>query len=210
MNCLTKSDHKWSCLESDSDLDATNAARIRNSLCRTLYGRLFTWLIGRINESLKVCPNSKFNWIETDSDSIPAQTQFTARQTIGCLGFFRFRESHKQYVRTICDQLLQRETASELCAKCHQESAGSVCTRWSRLESHRFLWQWDDRRFTGSAELRHFEFTRRSTCEEWRRNIFVAGASMLCRSSELRFRWQRHSAEWFSVSSPVSSMNAKL
>lgn len=54
LNCLTKSDSKWSCLESDSDLDAINAARIRNCLCRTLYGRLFTWLIGRINDSLKV------------------------------------------------------------------------------------------------------------------------------------------------------------
>lgn len=58
LNCLTKSDNKWSCLESDSDLDAINAARIRNSLCRTLYGRLFTWLIGRINESLKVLRNA--------------------------------------------------------------------------------------------------------------------------------------------------------
>lgn len=54
LNCLTKSDNKWSCLESDSDLDANEAVRIRNSLCRTLYGRLFTWLIGRINDSLKV------------------------------------------------------------------------------------------------------------------------------------------------------------
>lgn len=58
LNCLTKSDNKWNCLDSDSDLDAINAASIRNSLCRTLYGRLFTWLIGRINESLKVIMNS--------------------------------------------------------------------------------------------------------------------------------------------------------
>lgn len=55
MNCLTKGDHNWRYNDSDSDLDASSAGKIRNTICRTLYGRLFTWIAGKINESLKVC-----------------------------------------------------------------------------------------------------------------------------------------------------------
>lgn len=54
LHCLTKVDTKWSFVDSDSDLDAINASNVRNSLCRTLYGRLFTWIVTKINESLKV------------------------------------------------------------------------------------------------------------------------------------------------------------
>lgn len=54
MNCLTKGDHNWRYNDSDSDIDAISASRIRNTLCRTIYGRLFTWIGGKINESLKV------------------------------------------------------------------------------------------------------------------------------------------------------------
>lgn len=54
MNCLTKGDHNWRYNDSDSDLDALTAAKIRNTICRTIYGRLFTWIAGKINESLKV------------------------------------------------------------------------------------------------------------------------------------------------------------
>lgn len=54
MNCLIKGDHNWRYNDSDSDLDALTAAKIRNTICRTIYGRLFTWIAGKINESLKV------------------------------------------------------------------------------------------------------------------------------------------------------------
>lgn len=54
MNCLTKGDHNWRYNDSDSDLDALSASRIRSAMCRTIYGRLFTWIAGKINESLKV------------------------------------------------------------------------------------------------------------------------------------------------------------
>lgn len=54
INCLTKADHNWRYNDSDSDLDAVSASRIRNTMCRTIYGRLLTWIVGKINESLKV------------------------------------------------------------------------------------------------------------------------------------------------------------
>ncbi|XP_055322935.1 unconventional myosin-Ia [Sitodiplosis mosellana] len=54
MNCLTKGDHNWRYNDSDSDLDAMSASRIRNIMCRTIYGRLFTWIAGKINESFKI------------------------------------------------------------------------------------------------------------------------------------------------------------
>ena len=41
-------------LENGSELDAINAALINKALCRTLYGRLFTYVVSRINDSLKV------------------------------------------------------------------------------------------------------------------------------------------------------------
>lgn len=36
-----------------SELDARQATACRNSLCRTMYSRLFTWLINKINDLLK-------------------------------------------------------------------------------------------------------------------------------------------------------------
>lgn len=37
-----------------TELDAMNASINKSMLCRTLYGRLFTWMVNRINEALKV------------------------------------------------------------------------------------------------------------------------------------------------------------
>ena len=53
-NSLTKSGSSWLQIENGSELDAVNAACINKALCRTLYGRLFTFVVNRINESLKV------------------------------------------------------------------------------------------------------------------------------------------------------------
>ncbi|KAG5671774.1 hypothetical protein PVAND_001951 [Polypedilum vanderplanki] len=54
LNCLTKSGSSWMQLENGSELDAINAALINKALCRTLYGRLFTYVVNRINESMKI------------------------------------------------------------------------------------------------------------------------------------------------------------
>lgn len=56
-NCLTKSGPNWSQLDNGSDLEAYNATKLKLSLCRTLYARLFTYVVNRINDSLKVIVN---------------------------------------------------------------------------------------------------------------------------------------------------------
>ncbi|XP_037052046.1 unconventional myosin-Ib [Bradysia coprophila] len=53
LNCLTRADNGWNSVENGSDADFTNANRTRNSLCRIMYSRLFTWVVNRINDLLK-------------------------------------------------------------------------------------------------------------------------------------------------------------
>ncbi|XP_068152516.1 unconventional myosin-Ia isoform X4 [Drosophila tropicalis] len=54
INCLTRANSSNSSHEDvGSEMDARQAASNRNTLCRTLYSRLFTWLVNKINETLK-------------------------------------------------------------------------------------------------------------------------------------------------------------
>ena len=40
-----------------TDLSVGEASVARDALCRTLYARLFTWIVARINEAVKVIYN---------------------------------------------------------------------------------------------------------------------------------------------------------
>ena len=42
-----------------TDLSASEAGSTRDTLCRTLYSRLFTYVVSRINESIKVHKQGK-------------------------------------------------------------------------------------------------------------------------------------------------------
>ncbi|XP_075148090.1 myosin 95E [Haematobia irritans] len=60
INCLTRACSSSSNFEDvGSELDARQASVVRNTLCRTLYSRLFTWLVNKINDSLKSTQREK-------------------------------------------------------------------------------------------------------------------------------------------------------
>nr|NP_001027204.2 myosin 95E, isoform J [Drosophila melanogaster]NP_996279.1 myosin 95E, isoform B [Drosophila melanogaster]AAL91725.1 unconventional myosin 95E isoform II [Drosophila melanogaster]AAS65204.1 myosin 95E, isoform B [Drosophila melanogaster]AAZ52540.2 myosin 95E, isoform J [Drosophila melanogaster] len=60
INCLTRANSTNSAQEDvGCEMDARQAATNRNTLCRTLYSRLFTWLVNKINESLKSTQREK-------------------------------------------------------------------------------------------------------------------------------------------------------
>ena len=46
-----------------TDLSASEAGSTRDTLCRTLYSRLFTYVVSRINESIKVKKEKESNSI---------------------------------------------------------------------------------------------------------------------------------------------------
>ncbi|EDV93038.1 GH19091 [Drosophila grimshawi] len=60
INCLTRANSTSSAQEDvGCEMDARQAASNRNTLCRTLYGRLFTWLVNKINETMKSTQREK-------------------------------------------------------------------------------------------------------------------------------------------------------
>ncbi|KAH8417672.1 hypothetical protein KR222_004009 [Zaprionus bogoriensis] len=60
INCLTRANSTNSTQEDvGCEMDARQAASYRNTLCRTLYSRLFTWLVNKINETLKSTQREK-------------------------------------------------------------------------------------------------------------------------------------------------------
>lgn len=69
LNCLTKTGSSWMVIENGSELDAINANLINKALCRTLFGRLFTFVVNRLNESLKVRVCRTVKWSERSLES---------------------------------------------------------------------------------------------------------------------------------------------
>lgn len=89
-NCLTKSGSSWLQIENGSELDAISANLINRALCRTLYGRLFTFVVNRINESLKVSSETTSIWQISKTISVQIKSLTNRGRNLGILDFFGF------------------------------------------------------------------------------------------------------------------------
>ncbi|XP_052866402.1 unconventional myosin-Ib [Anopheles cruzii] len=96
-NCLTRLGDNWDQLEPDgTEIDACYASRIKFTLCRTLYGRLFAWIVTRVNDALK----------------LKSSTGGSRGKTIGLLDFYGFealeKNSFEQLAINYCNERLQQ------------------------------------------------------------------------------------------------------
>ena len=57
-----------------TDLSVGEASVARDALCRTLYSRLFTWLVARINDAVKVCVQGAAYVLAGKTNSIFSKT----------------------------------------------------------------------------------------------------------------------------------------
>ncbi|XP_059609895.1 unconventional myosin-Ia [Phlebotomus argentipes] len=52
--CLTRTSTSWTQIPDNwVEVDAEAATKMKQTLCRTLYGRLFVWIVARVNEEIK-------------------------------------------------------------------------------------------------------------------------------------------------------------
>lgn len=104
-HCLTRVGESWDQIETDgSEIDATYAAQIKFSLCRTLYGRLFALVAARINELLKLKQYGSLSAVRG--------------RTIGLLDFYGFevleKNSFEQFAINYCNERLQQVRVESL------------------------------------------------------------------------------------------------
>ncbi|KAK4881521.1 hypothetical protein RN001_004840 [Aquatica leii] len=120
-------EHKWlqkalTCRHMEggvvSDLNAGDASRTRDVLCRTLYSRLFTWLVNKINIIIKA-------------------RHFCKRKVIGVLDFYGFetldKNGFEQLMINYCNEKLQQFVVT-LTLKNEQEELIKEGLEWSRIE----------------------------------------------------------------------------
>lgn len=101
--CLTRVGERWDQIDTDgTEIDAIYAAKIKFSLCRTLYGRLFTLIAARINELLKLKQYGASSAVRG--------------KTIGLLDFHGFevleKNSFEQFAINYCNERLQQVSAT--------------------------------------------------------------------------------------------------
>ncbi|XP_055589131.1 unconventional myosin-Ia-like [Uranotaenia lowii] len=99
--CLTRIGENWDHIETDgSEIDAMYASKIKATLCRTLYGRLFALIAARINEQLKL---KQYGMVASST---------VRGRTIGLLDFYGFevleKNSFEQLAINYCNERLQQ------------------------------------------------------------------------------------------------------
>nr|XP_023021805.1 unconventional myosin-Ia [Leptinotarsa decemlineata] len=124
---LLGAEHRWlqrslTSLQIDdgivSDLNAADAAKIRDVLCRTLYSRLFTWLISKMNDVIKAKTLGK-------------------KKVLGVLDLYGFetfeQNGFEQLMINYCNEKLQQFIISST-LKEEQEEMVKEGLEWTKIE----------------------------------------------------------------------------
>nr|CAD7397184.1 unnamed protein product [Timema cristinae] len=101
-----------------ADLSASEATHARDSLCKALYSRLFTWLVNRINESIKAKRHGK-------------------RKVLGILDVYGFemfeRNGFEQFIINFCNEKLH-QVVTESTLKEEQEEYAREGIEWTPID----------------------------------------------------------------------------
>ncbi|XP_071449354.1 unconventional myosin-Ia-like [Hetaerina americana] len=101
-----------------ADLSAVEATTSRDSLCKTLYSRLFTWLVNRVNEGTKV------GW-------------YGKRRILSLLDIYGFemleQNSFEQFIINFCNEKLQ-QVVSEWTLREEQEEYVREGLEWKHVD----------------------------------------------------------------------------
>ncbi|XP_033606436.1 unconventional myosin-Ia isoform X2 [Cryptotermes secundus] len=101
-----------------ADLSASEATYARDSLCKALYSRLFTWLVNKINESTKV-------------------KHYGKRKVLGILDVYGFemfeRNGFEQFIINFCNEKLH-QVVMETTLKEEQEEYVHEGIEWTPIE----------------------------------------------------------------------------
>ncbi|XP_019763292.2 unconventional myosin-Ib [Dendroctonus ponderosae] len=124
---LLSADHRWiqrvlTSKQLDdgvlTDMSALEATRLRDILCRTLYSRLFTWLINKINDSIKAKPLGK-------------------KRVLGVLDLYGFESfetnSFEQLIINYCNEKLH-QFMTNICLKEEQEELIKEGLEWTKID----------------------------------------------------------------------------
>ncbi|XP_058462725.1 unconventional myosin-Ia [Malaya genurostris] len=126
-NCLTRISESWDQSETAdmSEVDAICAAKIKFSLCRTLYSRLFTLVATRINEQLKLKPYGC------------GAGSAVRGKTIGLLDFYGFevleKNSFEQLAINFCNERLQQHFVKNV-LKYQQDLYAAEGLDWIKID----------------------------------------------------------------------------
>jgi myosin-1 len=118
INALTQRTVETSGERVKTDLSSIEATYARDALCKATYVRMFSWLVSRINDSIRVKTRGR-------------------RKSIGVLDIYGFEifenNSFEQFIINYCNEKLQ-QIFIELTLKEEQEEYISECIEWINVE----------------------------------------------------------------------------